>query len=47
MICSVTKKSTISLLDAGANVANRKTGVVKKIKCSGKENQKELQVLKV
>lgn len=47
MICSVTKKSSIIVLDACTNVENRESGDVKKIKFSGKEKQKELQVLKV
>jgi len=47
MIGSVTKKSSIILLGAGTNVENRKIGDVKKIKFSGNEKQRELQVLKV
>lgn len=47
MICSITKKSSLTVLGAGTNVENRKSGDVKKIIFSGKEKQKELQVLKV
>jgi len=47
VICSITKKSSIIVLGAGANVENIKFGDVRKIKFSGKEKQKELPVLKV
>ena len=47
MICSITKKSSTVVLASGKNVENRKSGDVNKIKFSGKEKQKELQVLKI